>query len=85
MRAAETSRSGEFVVVHIRENEENTRCNISGLEILDEGVEEILDEGIESFTVGDWVLVSYDSELFPGEITNTTDPKTNRSKCDALP
>ena len=39
--------------------------------------DEMFDEGVKSFAVGDWVLVLYDSEQFPGEITNITNPKTD--------
>ena len=69
MKVAETSKSGKFIVVHIRENEETSGSKTSGLE-----EDEIFDEGVESFAIGDWVLVLYVSEQFPGEITN---PKTD--------
>ena len=55
-----------------RENEQSSGSKTSGLE-----EDEIFDEDVESFAVGDWVLVSYDSEQFPGEITNITNPKTD--------
>ena len=45
------------------------------LKLQDLEEDEIFAEGVESFAVGDWVLVSYDSEQFPGGITNTTNPK----------
>ena len=56
----------------VRENEESSGSKTSGLE-----EDEIFDEGVESFAVGNWVLVSYDSEQFPGGITNITNPKTD--------
>ena len=68
MMVADTSDSKEFIVVSIRKSDDSS--DSAEEEEEENPAEEATTEEITHCSTGQWVVVTYDGETFPGEITS---------------